>query len=207
MKGQINSTFGMLTRDMFESGLAAEIGAGPMLVWLAIKHHSDYTTGSAHPGIRRLCEVTGLTDKTVMAHIDTLIAAHLLRIDQPGNRRRSTRYTPMERMDVRLGDRLLCRVCIDYAPAQLQKTLRRIEGAVKTGKPDPDAWVGVMIVPGPGFVWDPSAGVLRGQVARADLPDAPGSSLTPEDVAGALLGLEKAYPVLKRRPRKTLVEK
>ena len=200
MKGQIDASFSTLQRDMFESGLAAEIGPGAMLVWLAIKHHANYSTGVAWPGIRRICELTGLTDKPVMSHIKRLVAAHLLRIDSPGTKRTSARYTALERMDVRLGDYLLCRVVIDYVPAQIQEKLRRIAKVTGAGKPDPEAWVGVTIIPGPGFQWDAAAGVLRGAVPRSAIPVA-SLQPTPESLAAAVLGLEKSIPALSKAKR------
>lgn len=190
MEGKIDATFGTFQRDMFESGLVAEVGPNAFAVWTAIKSHADFQTGKAWPSIRRLCDLVGLTDKTVMKCIDTLQAAHLLRIDTRGTRRTATRYVARERLDVRLGNRLLCRIVLDYIPAQLNTQLHRIRETLKNGEPNPDAFSQVEIIPGPGFEWNPAKGVLEASIATKELPRS--KVMPPEDFAGSLLGLKVA---------------
>lgn len=84
IRGEIDTTYHTQQRSMFASGLAAEIGVHAFAVWHAIKSHADFQTGVAWPGIRRLCELTGASDKTVQAAIKTLVAAHLLRVTKRG---------------------------------------------------------------------------------------------------------------------------
>lgn len=207
MQGTLDTTFGTFQRDLFESGLVAQIGANSFAVWTAIKTHADFQTGQAWPSIRRLCELTGLTDKTVSRCLDTLQESHLLRIVQKGNRHRSTRYVARERMDVRLGDRLLCVIVIDYVPARLRQTLHKISQTLKqTGEPNPEAWAEVEIVPAEGFSWDAQRGVLRASIPVADLPPASPPAALPDSLAGTLLGLKlagaKAKAKAKRTPKK-----
>lgn len=192
MQGTLDTTFGTFQRDLFESGLVAHIGANSFAVWTAIKSHADFQTGTAWPSIRRLCDLTGLTDKTVSKCLDVLQDSHLLRIVEKGSRRKSTRYVARERMDVRLGDRLLCVIVIDYVPAKLRQTLHKLGQTMKGGEPNPEAWADVEIVPAEGFVWDASKGVLRASIPVADLPPRPTSEISPESLAGTLLGLKVA---------------
>lgn len=207
MQGTLDTTFGTFQRDLFESGLVAFIGPNSFAVWTAIKMHANFNTGTAWPSIRKLCDLTGLTDKTVMKCLDTLTEAHLLRIVEKGNRRKATRYVARERMDVRLGDRVLCTIVVDYVPARIRTTLSRIGQAVKTGETDPEAWAEVEIVPGPGFVWDANRGVLRASIPVGDLPPTPPPEVSPESLAGTLLGLKVAGLKAKAKERAKLTKK
>lgn len=201
MQGTLDTTFGTFQRDLFESGLVAQIGPNSFAVWTAIKHHADFNNGIARPGIRRLCELTGLTDKTVMKCIDTLRDARLLRIVEQGHRKKATRYMATERLDVRLGDRLLCTIVLDYIPARIRETLGKLNQTLKTGEPNPDAFAQVEIVPGPGFVWNASKGVLTASIPVADLPPSPVQEIAPEALAGTLLGLKLAGLKAKAKER------
>jgi hypothetical protein len=206
MQGTLDTTFGTFQRDLFESGLVAQIGANSFAVWTAIKSHADFQTGKAWPSIRRLCELTGLTDKTVSRCLETLQTAHLLRIEKKGNRRVSTRYVARERMDVRLGDRLLCLVVIDYIPARIRQTLHRLGQTIKTGETNPDAWLDVEIVPADGFVWNATRGVLEAKIPVPILSPVQEVEKLPESLAGTLLGLKlagaKAKALAKKKPPK-----
>lgn len=44
-QASIDASFTTAQRDMFESGLVAEIGANAFAVWMALKHHADFNTG------------------------------------------------------------------------------------------------------------------------------------------------------------------
>jgi hypothetical protein len=175
---------------MFESGLAAEIGANCFIVWTAIKTHADYNTGRAYPSIRRLAAITGLADKTVQKAIGTLRAASLLRIIKAGNQRASTRYLARERLDVRLGNRLLCRIVIDYVPAKIRANLHRIQETLKSGERNPEAFTDVEIIPGDGFSWNPNTGTLQAQIPIRELPPARVDGFNAEDFAASALGLK-----------------
>lgn len=202
MQGTLDTTFGTFQRDLFESGLVAQIGANSFAVWTAIKSHADFQTGKAWPSIRRLCDLTGLTDKTVSRCLETLQTAHLLRIVEKGTRRKSTRYVARERMDVRLGNRLLCTIVVDYVPAKLRHTLHRLGETMKTGESNPEAWADVEIVPADGFTWNPSRGVLEAKIPVASLPPVQNPDLLPESLAGTLLGLKLAGAKAKAKARR-----
>lgn len=49
IQGVIDTTYHTQQRDMFVSGLAAEIGVNAFAVWHAIKSHADFQTGIAWP--------------------------------------------------------------------------------------------------------------------------------------------------------------
>ena len=162
----IDSSFMTTQRDLFESGLVAEIGANAFAVWMALKWHSDYATGQAFPGVRRLAEMVGLNKDTVSRCLHTLEEAKLLRTQARG---RGKTYIPRERLDVRLGDVVACHVVVDYVPAKLREKLIGMETALESGRGLADeAFVDVEIIPGPGFEWDPESRSLKGRVpARA----------------------------------------
>lgn len=164
--GAIDTTYQTQQRDMFASGLAAQIGVNALGVWLAIKSHADFATGEAWPGVRRLMEVTGLASATTQKAIDTLMDAHLLRISRKVGQRHY--YIARERMDVRVGPRVICTVVVDYVPNTMRERLAKLAAAASSGDmSDEDVWAEVDILPGPGFTWDQERKALRGRM-RAD---------------------------------------
>ena len=118
IRGDIDTTYHTQQRDMFVSGLAAEIGANAFAVWHAIKSHADFQTGNAWPSIRRLMNLTSLSSDTVQAAIKRLEAAHLLRITKRGQR---NNYVARERIDVRVGKRVVATVVVDFVPASMRR--------------------------------------------------------------------------------------
>lgn len=170
MLGKVDTSFQTEQRDLFSSGIVAEIGVNAYAVWSAIKYHADYDTGHAWPGMRRLGELVGLSKSAVDRAVDVLERAHMLRVVKGGNRRRGQTYIARERIAVRLGDRVLCVVVIDYVPAQVRNRINRIEQALAVGEHDPEAFAEVEILPGDGFEWDPQAKVLRARIPAREIP-------------------------------------
>lgn len=171
MQGRVDTSFQTLQRDLFTSGLAAQIGMNAFGIWLAVKSHADYNTGKAWPGMRRLAALTGLSVGMVHKSIQTLVDAHLLRIEKAskGGRRGQT-YVACERMDVRLGDRILCTIVLDYVPATLRRSLSAIDEALAAGEANADVFANCQILPGPGFVWDASKGALHASIPAVEIP-------------------------------------
>lgn len=167
MQGQINTTFGTFQADLFESGLVAEIGANAFTVWCAIKSHSDFNNGVSWPSIRRLMMLTKLASETVQRALKRLETCHLLRSTVKGKRRY---YVARERLEVKLGDRTLCTIVLDYVPTRLKARLKRIEAALQTGETDPCAFADAEIIPGKGFIWDQKNGVLRAAIPTHEIP-------------------------------------
>jgi hypothetical protein len=171
MQGRVDTSFQTLQRDLFASGLAAKIGMNAFGVWLAIKSHADYNTGKAWPGMRRLSDLTGLSLGLIHRSVQTLVDAHLLRVEKPskGGRRGQT-YVACERMDVRLGDRVLCTIVLDYVPATLRQTLNSIDQALTTGEATSETFAQCLILPGPGFAWDDHSKVLKAAIPAKEIP-------------------------------------
>lgn len=172
MKGNIDASFQTEQRDMFASGIVADIGVNAYAVWSAIKYHADFNTGQAWPGMRRLGEMVGLSKSAVDRAVDRLEEAKLLRVTKDGSKRRGQTYIARERMAVRIGEAVICTIIIDYVPASLRGKLDRIEKAL-TGKNDPEAFADVEIIPGEGFHWDAKENALRGRIEAEKLPSAP----------------------------------
>ena len=187
MFGKVDTSFQTEQRDLFSSGIVAEIGVNAYAVWSAITYHADYDTGHAWPGMRRLGELVGLSKSAVDRAVDVLERAHMLRVVKGGNRRRGQTYIARERIAVRLGDRVLCIVVIDYVPAQVRNRIHRIEQALSVGEHDPEAFAEVEILPGDGFEWDAQAKALRARIPARDIP-APVQDKEAEEVGKALLG-------------------
>lgn len=173
IEGHVDSSFTTEQRDLFASGIVAEIGVNAYAVWSAIKYFADYNTGHAWPGMRKLGEKLGLSASTVKRAIDVLEANHMVRIVQPHTKRKGQTYIARERMSVGLGKRVLCTIVIDYVPNALRGKINRIEQALATGEDDPEAWADVEIIPGPGFQWDTGSKTLRGKIPAREIPHAP----------------------------------
>jgi hypothetical protein len=170
MQGQIDTSFATSQRDLFTSGMAANIGMNAFGVWLAIKSHADYHDGESWPGMRLLGDLTGLSPATISRNVQTLLDAKLLRVITAGKGKKSSRYIARERLDVRLGERVLCTIVLDYVPMIIQDKLKKIQTSLKSGKHDPEAFAEVDIIPGPGFTWDDKAGMLKASIAASEFP-------------------------------------
>lgn len=165
IRGDIDTTYQRQQRDMFASGLAADIGVAAYAVWNAIKSHADFNTGDSHPGIRRLAALTGMSINPVQDAIKKLEKFHLLRVAK--RTRKVNHYIAMERMDVKVGNRVICTIVVDYIPSQMRDQLEKLKGAVKGEIDGADIWVQVKILPGPGLRLDASSGTYHGEI-RAD---------------------------------------
>lgn len=173
IEGHIDSSFTTEQRDLFASGIVAEIGVNAYAVWSAIKFFADYNTGHAWPGMRKLGEKLGLSPMTVKRAIDALESARMVRIVASSTKRKGQTYIARERMSVRLGHRVLCTIVIDYVPGALRGRINRLEQALKTGEDDPEAFAEVEIIPGPGFAWDERTRSLKANVPAREIPRAP----------------------------------
>lgn len=168
IRGDIDTTYHRQQRDMFSSGLAADIGIGAYAIWNAIKSHSDFNTGDSHPGIRRLASLTGMSINPVQDAIKKLEKFHLLRVVK--RPRKTNHYVARERMDVRLGNRVICTIVIDYIPSQMRERLEKIKAATKGEIDAADVWAQVEIIPGPGLKLDESSGTFQGTMRADEIP-------------------------------------
>jgi DNA-binding transcriptional MocR family regulator len=169
LRGDIDTTYMTQQRDMFESGLVADIGPNAYIVWNAIKAHADFETGVAWPGIRRLVDLCGISNMTVQAAIKTLQEFHMLRVNKRG--RRSNEYVARERMDVRVGDRVICTVVVDYVPATMRARLAKLKGASGGDMSNEDVWAEVELIPGPGLKLDESSGTFKTDLRADEVPE------------------------------------
>lgn len=161
IRGKVDTTFTTERRDMFGSGIVAEIGANAYVVWSAIRYFADFETGKAFPGMRTLGAKTGLSAMSVKRAIDLLEANHLVRIVAPavssksGKGSRGQTYIACDKMTVYLGELVLCHIVIDYIPNHVSKTYAALNQSVLSGKLDAGPMATVQIIPGAGFQWDP----------------------------------------------------
>lgn len=167
--GKIDSSFQTEQRDLFTSGIVAEIGVHAYAVWSAIKYHADYNTGEAWPGMRRLGELVGLSKSAVARAIGTLEAAKMLRVTKRDKGRGQT-YVARERMAVRIGNRVICTILMDYIPGRLRGQIAEIERALEDPARAPEAFANVEIVPGEGFVWNEEKKAITGRLNASELP-------------------------------------
>lgn len=171
-RGQIDSSFTTDQRDLFASGIVAEIGVNAYAVWHGIKYFADYNTGQAFPGMRTLGSKLGISKDTVQRAIDSLVQARMVRVVKPHAKRRGQTYIARERMTVRVGSAVLCTIVIDYVPERLRGQIKRLTDAISSGKDDPEAFSEVEIIPGEGFDWDATSKTLKGRINASQLPPA-----------------------------------
>jgi hypothetical protein len=167
--GKIDSSFQTEQRDLFASGVVAEIGVNAYAVWSAIKFHADYQTGEAWPGMRRLGELVGLSKSAVDRAVDVLEQAKMLRVAKKAKGRGQT-YIARERMAVRIGSRIICTIVMDYVPSKLRGNLLALEKELNSPGSAPEALAEVEIIPGDGFVWNEEKKVLLGRLNASELP-------------------------------------
>lgn len=194
IEGHIDSSFTTEQRDLFASGVVAEIGVNAYAVWSAIKFYADYNTGHAWPGMRTLGEKLGISAATVKRAIDTLEKASMVRVIANSTRRRGQTYIAREKMAVRLGNRVLCSIVIDYVPGTLRTKINRLETALRSGDDDPEAFAQVEIIPGPGFEWNPKTKTLQGKVAAREIPRAPSTDDYHRQIGAAILARSGLLP-------------
>lgn len=197
MKGQIDTSFETLQRDLFSSGVAAEIGMNAFGVWLAIKSYANFQTGVCYPSVRKLAEATGLSTVTIQKCLKVLQRENLLRIETEGKGTRSNRYVAREKLTVRLGDAVICAIVIDYVPSKMRKRLESLSQALEEDADD-DVMAVCDIIPADGFVWDSKTRKLSKRIEVKDLPDVETDSFEEE------LGndLTKRLKVLEHKSKK-----
>ena len=185
IQGDIDTTYYTQQRDMFTSGLAADIGVSAFAVWHAIKWHADFNTGESYPGIRRLCTLTGLADQTVQNAIKKLVASHLLRIRKVGQK---NVYVARERIDVRVGSRVISTIVVDFIPDQMRERLAKLKASGNGDMSADDVWAQVDVIPGPGMVLDKKTGTFSGSMRADEVPDQlpPHATQTVADAKNAL---------------------
>ena len=171
LTGQIDSTFITQQRDLFSSGFVAEIGVNAYGVWSAIKFFADFKTGEAFPGMREIGRKVGLSKDTVNRAVEVLKNAHLLRVvDNSKFKRKGQTYIARERLEIRIGEQVICVAVIDYVPASLKTKISRINKSLETGYEDPSLWAEVEIIPGSGFKWDDKSKTLKMNVMASQIP-------------------------------------
>lgn len=171
--GSIDASFTTEQRDLFASGIVAEIGVNAYAVWSAIKFFADYNTGHAWPGMRTLGDKLGLSAMTVKRAIDVLAKNHMLRIIAGSGKRRGQTYVARERLCIRFGESVIATIVVDYIPSSLRGKLNRLEQALQTGENDPEAFAMVEVIPGPGLEWDNATKTLKGAIPAHDVPRPP----------------------------------
>ena len=168
--GTIDSTFTTCQRDLFLSGVVAEIGANAFTVWNAIKNYADFTTGKAFPGMRKLGVDVGMSAATVKRAVDVLETNKMLRIVENHTKKKGQTYIARERLSIRFGDILICTIVADYIPSNIKDRLKNIKEALKVGESSSDLFAHVEIIPAPGFLFDQTTGTFKGAIAIGNLP-------------------------------------
>ena len=166
--GKIDSSFQTEQRDLFASGVVAEIGVNAYAVWSAIKYHADYSTGkpSGNEATRRACR--SIEERSRQGCRRAGGKQHATS-RQEGKRTR-TDIRSAKRMSVRIGSRVICTIVMDYVPSKLRSQLEALEKELESPGKHPEAFANVEIIPGEGFVWDEGKKTLLGRLKASELP-------------------------------------
>lgn len=168
--GTIDSTFTTSQRDLFTSGVVGEIGVNAFAIWHAIKHHADFNTGKAFPGMRKLGLEVGLSASSVARAVEVLENYHLVRVVATHTKKRGQTYIARERLSVKVGSTLICTIVMDYVPLHLREKISTLKQALALGETSGDLFNQVEIIPAAGFIFDPTTGTFKGEVPIPDIP-------------------------------------
>ena len=75
-----------LMKQLFDSGMAGEMGGGAFLTWCCLRCYSDFHTGEAYPTIDRLCQVLKQSKGTTHKHLAKLEELNFIRKEKRGKR-------------------------------------------------------------------------------------------------------------------------
>ena len=141
--------------------------------------------------------MTGLASASVQGSIKTLEQAHLLRVTRLGKK---NIYVARERMDVRVGSRIICTIVVDYVPNTMRERLAKLKEAALAGDMDSeDVWADVDVLPGPGMVYDKGSGTFKGRMRADEVPQ-----LGPAGKDSAAIEREKLRKVANETRQKLL---
>lgn len=132
--GTAETTWFHLFRSMIFDGNMKKMGLSAFGIYCTIKAHVDFSTGSAFPSIERICELTGLTKRTVLRNLSILEDMGFVVKEKKG---RKNVYTLRERFDI-LDDlgRPSAVATWDYLPRSVQAAQAELKDFLLTGKSD-----------------------------------------------------------------------
>lgn len=84
--------------------------------------------------------------------------------------RKTNHYISRERMDIRVGSKVVCTVIVDYIPAQMRDRLARLKGAASGDISKEDVWAQVELIPGPEMKLDASTKTFKTAVRVDEMP-------------------------------------
>ena len=73
-------------------------------------------------------------------------------------------------MDVRIGDRVICTVVVDFVPATMRDKLAKLKGAASGEIEAADVWAEVELIPGPGLKLDANSGTFKATMRADEIP-------------------------------------
>lgn len=135
-KQSINAetTWFHLFRSMILDGNMKKMGLSAFGIYCTIKAHVDFSTGAAFPSIERLCDLTGLTKRTVIRNLSILEEMGFVTKKKKG---RKNFYTLRERVDIVGKDGRPSAVATwDYLPRSVQAAQAELKDFLLTGKAD-----------------------------------------------------------------------
>lgn len=120
-------------RAMVMSDDFAEISGGAIKVYLIIKAHTDFNTGSAFPGIPLIAEKSGYSNRQVMRFLDELEKWKLIKREEKGGR--GNLYSLRESVEIQDEHGRPAAVATwDYLPATVKQAVAELKNVLVTGK-------------------------------------------------------------------------
>ena len=118
-------------RDMIESGDVAKIGPHATTVYLVIKAHTNWSTGSAFPSIETIAKKSGISSRKIKDCLKDLEVAGYIRKEKRG---RSNLYTLREKVEIIGGDgRPQAVASWDYLPATVKGAVADLKNVMASG--------------------------------------------------------------------------
>ena len=133
-KNAAETTWFHLFRSLIFDGNMKKMGLSAFGIYCTIKAHVDFSTGAAFPSIERICELTGLTKRTVIRNLSILEEMGFVIKTKKGRR---NIYTLRERVDIFGEDGRPAAVATwDYLPRSVQIAQAELKDFLLTGKTD-----------------------------------------------------------------------
>ena len=124
-----------LMKQLFDSGMAAEMGGGAFLTWCCLRCYSDFHTGEAYPTIDRLCRLLQQSKVTTHKHLARLEELKFITKEKRGKR---NVYTLIDKFSILEKTTNNDDSVIEnpYIPMQFKKAMEHL-GAFKNNKIGP----------------------------------------------------------------------
>lgn len=129
---RVKGTWFHVLRSFSHEGEIARIGTMALAVYIVIKGHTDFQTGSAWPGVKEIAKQIGVSDDTVETALKVLVEHGWLEVTKQRGRRNN--YTVVEKIQLEsLDGRPWATAERAYAGKEFGGFVSELERLAKTG--------------------------------------------------------------------------